>query len=793
MAKLRTLGQIVDYMEGLLSPKGHAAPVSAPATETVVSRPDLGRFALRCVPAPAQGFALSGLLGAKHLVITDDGHGVAKALADRLAGLGVKATVATMADANTDALIDLCGLRDAATVDQAIALNRVAFQSAHVAAKSIQAAGGAYVTVQDTDGDFGMTGSERAWTGGLAGLAKTASQEWTGASVRAIDLARGGRSADALAEALYTELIAGGAELEVGLSASGERFTLQSFADAAAAGKPVFAAGDVVVASGGARGVTAATLIALAKATRCKLVLLGRTALADEPAAVRGVQGDAKLKGALLADARARGEAVKPADLGRMVARIEANREILATIAAVKAVGGDARYVAADVRHRAALAAALADVRAAWGPVRGLVHGAGVLADRFIADKTEDQFDFVFDTKIDGLRALFEVLAGDPLKGIAFFSSVAARCGNQGQCDYAMANEVLNKVAALERTRRGGDVVVKSMGWGPWEGGMVTPALKARFESLGVPLIPLDLGAKMLVDELVTAGQDQIELVLGGEPRAEALAAEGQAPALRVELLVNHQTASVLDSHRVKGVAVVPVALALEWMARAARATRPDLRFAACRDIKVLSGIPVKDFDGVGERLVLQARQLSNGSGAVIEVSLQNAAGRKHYSAMIDMVATPSASPKQPAKLEGLSAWKAPVYGDVLFHGPDFQMIRAVQGVSDAGISGDLVGAAGLGWTGAYTTDPALVDGGLQLALLWTQHALGGASLPTGVQRFQQWDGSVAGGTVRCVLRGRTVGRERAVSDIAFVTEAGVVIAELTGVDTHVLPGSAQA
>jgi Flp pilus assembly protein CpaB len=112
------------------------------------------------------------------------------------------------------------------------------------------------------------------------------------------------------------------------------------------------------------------------------------------------------------------------------------------------------------------------------------VHGAGVLADRLIAEQTDEQFDRIFNTKILGLRTLLEGLASDPLAILCMFSSVSARCGNNGQSTYAMANEILNKVAWAESRARGGKTLVKSLGWGPWEGGMVSPQLREHFASL---------------------------------------------------------------------------------------------------------------------------------------------------------------------------------------------------------------------------------------------------------------------------------------------------------------------
>lgn len=124
------------------------------------------------------------------------------------------------------------------------------------------------------------------------------------------------------------------------------------------------------------------------------------------------------------------------------------------------------RYAAADVRDAAQLTALLDGVRNDFGPITGLVHGAGVLADAPLHKKTLDGFDRVFETKVGGLCALLDATAGDALKMICLFSSVAARSGNVGQSDYAMANEILNKVALAEQARRGPSCLVRALGWG---------------------------------------------------------------------------------------------------------------------------------------------------------------------------------------------------------------------------------------------------------------------------------------------------------------------------------------
>src|SRR4029450_8067151 len=110
-------------------------------------------------------------------------------------------------------------------------------------------------------------------------------------------------------------------------------------------------------------------------------------------------------------------------------------REVSVTLAALRAAGSEVRYLAVDARDGQALRTALDDVRRQWGRITGLVQGAGVIADKRIEDKTDEQFARVFDTKVAGLRALLDATSGDPLTVLTVFSSISAHAGNPGQCD----------------------------------------------------------------------------------------------------------------------------------------------------------------------------------------------------------------------------------------------------------------------------------------------------------------------------------------------------------------------
>ena len=467
LGALQTLGEIASAFgaagaDGSPRAENSPEPVSKAVEEAGTSSEVIHRRVVR-VRAPAAGFAVFPP-GATVSLIADH-RGVAASMQDMLRAAGYDVVTVHSGQAPGSRVVDLRALDEVHSVEEALEIQRSVFVTARAFVANEPKA---YLTVQDTGGDFGMSGTgTRAWLAGVSALAKTVGLEHPSCAVRAIDVAWAG-SAESTARRLFDELTAGGPEVEVGLTTDGARWTLRTEAHARPPGTPV-ARDAVFVVSGGARGVTAAAVISLARRTKVRLALLGRTPLIDEPAELRTAKTDAELKRAVVERMRRSGTMPDPKTVGGHVAQVRAVREIRATLDAVRAVGAEAEYLAVDVCDASALATALDRVRQRWGPISGVVHAAGVLADAKLEDKTDAQYERVVSTKLVGLQALLTATKDDPLTHLCLFSSVAARQGNVGQVDYAMANETLHKVAISVAKARP-DIKITSLGWGPWDG-----------------------------------------------------------------------------------------------------------------------------------------------------------------------------------------------------------------------------------------------------------------------------------------------------------------------------------
>jgi hypothetical protein len=735
----------------------------------------------------------------------DDEHGIGGRIASRLVALGVDARVVAQASGDASGIIFAKGILARDSVDEAMAIQRAALDAARIVARRPQG-DRLLVTLQDTGGDFATSGSSgaRAWSGGLPGLVKTAAAEWPDAAVKAIDVASVDVSPDVVADRIVSELLLGGRDVEVALGADGGRAVVRhrpaaykAVADAPARIRP----GDVLIVSGGARGVTASAVAALGK-HRPRLALLGRTELVAEPPEVREATSDAELRRALLARATAAGAVVPPKELARQAKVILDCREIRDNIAKLERAGATVSYRPIDVRSADAVRACVDAIRAEWGPIHGIIHGAGVLADALLTQVTDEQFDRVFETKVDGLRHLLSATASDPIELLVFFSSVAGRFGNAAQSAYAMANGVLSSVAANERARRRPQCLVRSLAWGPWAGGMVTPGLARLFEKAGVQLIALDSGAEALAREVASDDGSAEVVLMNGVPPLTARPIHGgrtfdgrPGAEERFELLVNASSYPQLRGHRIVGRPVVPAVLVMEWFFRAAATCFPELVVRACRNLRVLRGVPVDAFEQRGVRVFVRARVVESAPDAArLELKLVDDRDRPRYAAIVEMgasagVAPPGPAPAAPPSGEG-STWSIEqVYSEVLFHRAPFESIRSLDRVFDNSASCELSGLRAAGWPeGNWRSDPALLDGGLQLGGVWSRHVLGGLPLPTSIGAFDLYHSGPVDAPVQCILQGRRAGQRKVMIDLTYVGETGTLLASLRDLEMHLPP-----
>jgi len=365
--------------------------------------------------------------------------------------------------------------------------------------------------------DFSGQAHEVQGSAGIRGLVRTFAREFPELHIRALDLDPT-QDPDVLAEVLLQELTTPDSLVDVGYM-NGIRHTLQLVAEALDGSRDDqlrLGAEDVLVVTGGARGIGARSALALARAGGCHVELFGRSPLPTQPEPSEYAQASdpATLRRAIIQHAGLR----KPAEVEAELARVLAAREIRANVKALREVAASVTYHAVDVRDAEALARALREIYERRGRIDGVIHAAGVLEDKLIRDKTPDSFRRVFETKVNGLRTLAQELRRD-VHFVVCFGSVAGAFGNRGQVDYASANEALVVYSRMLASAIDGRVV--TLAWGPWGGGgMVTPELEREYARRGIGLIEPDDGVTCLIDELRFGDKSHVEVILmRSEPR----------------------------------------------------------------------------------------------------------------------------------------------------------------------------------------------------------------------------------------------------------------------------------
>lgn len=720
-----------------------------PIKTVAINYPEgISRYTLQLIESPAAGNGIANLKQQAVYIVAQQSD-TAKPLHDQLSVLGCTVNIIEFANLqqlpeNAATVISLLALGPFNDREQATHCNLQLFQLTKRIAKQFSQRGGNLILVQDTGGRFATNRCNElaAWAAGGSGLLKTASHEWPLATLRVIDIERGSRPLIDVAKQLEHELLHGDNSLEVGLCVDGTRLVLSNHEDQHA-GTPTHAINQqsVFLVSGGARGVTASCLIALAKQYQPKFALLGRSALQQEPDFCQQAQTEADLKKALIDHAKANGNKLVLTEIASQAKNILATRAIRDNIQQLKNAGSAVKYIVCDVQDRQQLAQAVSAIKQQWGAITGLVHGAGVLADKLIVDKTEQQYHTVFNTKVLGLQALLDATQEEPLSSICFFSSVAARYGNLGQCDYAMANEVLNKIAQYQQQQRGKDCVVKSINWGPWDGGMVSPALKKHFAEQNIFLLPVETGVNSFVNEITHCGNYDPEVVVGcGIPKKTDLNHDNQDEKKATQTYhVKKETHEFLLDHSIQGKPVLPFCMVIDWFMRSLKQQFPEQSFSKLENISVRKSIRLAHFsEGCLFKTICQPKDDNS-----IALQLVDGDNNQCYSA-IAKPTEKNAIQNMPLDLNTNTDWPWTVddmYSRALFHGPAFQAVKKLLSYQDSGCCCQISGSHQ--FSKAYPTwgtqpmevDVLALDAGLQVTLLNSYHKLG-PSLPMAIEKI---------------------------------------------------------
>ena len=475
--------------------------------------------------------------------------------------------------------------------------------------------------------------------------------------------------------------------------------------------------GDVLLVTGGGKGIAAEGALALARATGASLALMGRS------------------------------------DPGT-------DNELCENLDRVAAAGVSCAYVQADVTDVRAVQHGIAEAQHKLGPITALLHGAGSNTPQLVATLDEDAIRRTLAPKVGGFRNVLAALDQDALRLVVTFGSIIARTGLRGEADYALANEWLTALTVEFQSRHPACRCL-ALEWSVWSGVGMGERL-GRVDSLilqGIMPIHPDEGVRILL-ERVRHPQPATALVVSGrfgEPPTLKLS-QPEMPLQRflerkrayypgVELVVDAelapQTDPYLNDHVVHKERLLPAVLGLEGMAQVAMALTGSNSLPCFEHVELTRPI------GVSEKGITTIRlaALRRGPG-LVEVCLRSEVTDfhvDHFRALcrfevgagpaVPMWAEPPhAKPFRLALEPGHD-----LYGRMLFHGGRFRRLRGYRLLRGKECVAEIEPHDGTPWFGPYLpTELLLGDPGARDACL---HAIQACIphrrlLPTGIDRL---------------------------------------------------------
>lgn len=196
-----------------------------------------------------------------------------------------------------------------------------------------------------------------------------------------------------------------------------------------------------------------------------------------------------------------------------------------------------------------------------------------------------------------------------------------------------------------------------------------------------------------------------------------------------------------LADHVIDARPVLPMAMALEYVAQFAAACLPGWHAVEIRDLRLMAGVVIPDADGC--EVVLRGRPIASAEAGFQSIFVELTDRRRslgpNYRATVRLSAhSPAPATPRLSRPAGVSISGADTYTKFLFHGPRFRCVQQVCALGESGVSSMLAPSVPASFLGsraraasAWLFDPAAVDAALQMAWVWSYMHHGGAALPT--------------------------------------------------------------
>ncbi len=328
----------------------------------------------------------------------------------------------------------------------------------------------------------------------------------------------------------------------------------------------------VVIASGGARGVTAVMVESLLRDYGCTVIALGRSPLEPGPEVPEAASVESEFYSKFMAEFPHATAIQMKQQFKKSQAAWEAHRRLTE----FAGLPGRVRYVAIDVTDQAEVDSAIAGLVAELGRIDLIVHGAGVQYSKRLESRKLSEFRQTYDIKIRGLYNLVSACNKQTGQQVPVHALTSAYSifGNDGQHDYGAANITLDRLCQLSELQAGPGW--SSLAWSAWNGvgmtrGSEYQALAAR---RNLALLEPPEGQRLFRSVIEGKWEHRVHVPLSEAERTRYRVRTlppypAEKPSQTIEIPIPIGAMKYLTQHRIRGVTTLPGAWIIERMVRA--------------------------------------------------------------------------------------------------------------------------------------------------------------------------------------------------------------------------------